>query len=443
MDRCKGLHFYINISNFDKVVLEEEQWSGSVNHSIHELDTFFSCIEVFGKEHFPDRFHVEKVTGSRLHMYVLGDIKDSFTVVAEVSIFANRLTSYLNKEVSKYKMLINFAIQIGASYGTFYDFTFKTQDVEEETSIGFAANYAAKLQGLSEKAHISISSNIFEILDDSYKSVFRCLKSGKIRKFDQDYYATALINDLRSIIDITIDLEKARKYANTLNLTDIVFSEARQKVDFSLLSKKSCKKLYGIPFYSDVRGFTEQFEEDDSNLEEMAYKTQRILTSMYSTVMEIGGVHIQFQGDREEALFHNYGEYNCIEDAVQAGLRIIDKVQEFQVSVGIGESIGRLFATKIGARGEKDNILLGSTVTTADHFEDELADKNQLVIATEIYEYLRTNKPLWAENFRKIRDIEAYRTTIGYKKLLLQAQEKQVEKDTLQNNYNGAWRKLD
>ena len=440
MKKYEGLHFYINIVNFDNIVLDEEKRTGAVTHSIHELDTYFSCIEAFGKKHYGTIFHVEKVTGARLHMYVLDNIENAFPVVAEISGYANQLSSYLNREVSKYKTLINFSIQIGACYGKFYDFTFTAEDMDEETSIGYAANYAAKLQGLTRPAYISISSDIYESLDEDYKRDFEIINSDKIQKYDQKYYASTLINKLRRRIDVTKELEYARSYANRLNLTAINFSEARQIVDFSNLSKKNCKKLYGIPLFSDVRGFTEQFEEDDSNLEQMAIKTQNILTSMYVTVKNNHGVHIQFQGDREEALFHNYGNYNCIVDAVQTGLRIIDKVQEYEVTVGIGESIGNLFATKIGARGEKDNLLLGSIVTQADHYEDEFAGKNQLVVSREIYEYLKNNKPLWAENFEKIKDQEAYRTRVGYRELLRQSEQKKLIINTHQNNYNGAWR---
>ena len=47
MERKQGIHFYINIKNFNRLVTEEEA-SGGVNHSIHALDTFFSSIERYG-----------------------------------------------------------------------------------------------------------------------------------------------------------------------------------------------------------------------------------------------------------------------------------------------------------------------------------------------------------------------------------------------------------
>ena len=70
MNRKKGIHFYINIVNLDDVVEKEEEHTGEVCHAIHALDTFFSSIEAYGKRHYPKAFVIEKITGSRLHMYI-------------------------------------------------------------------------------------------------------------------------------------------------------------------------------------------------------------------------------------------------------------------------------------------------------------------------------------------------------------------------------------
>lgn len=60
MRRFEGVHFYVNVANFNEVVFDEETRLGKVNHSIHALDTYFSSIESFGKKNFPDRFVVER-----------------------------------------------------------------------------------------------------------------------------------------------------------------------------------------------------------------------------------------------------------------------------------------------------------------------------------------------------------------------------------------------
>ena len=48
------------------------------------------------------------------------------------------------------------------------------------------------------------------------------------------------------------------------------------------------------------------------------------------------------------------------------------------IQIGVGESIGRLFATKFGVRGNKDLCVIGSTVHEANEAEDEyyLDDRN-------------------------------------------------------------------
>ena len=46
MNKKKGLHFYINISNFNDILeKEEEDKQTEPKHAIHALDTYFSSIE--------------------------------------------------------------------------------------------------------------------------------------------------------------------------------------------------------------------------------------------------------------------------------------------------------------------------------------------------------------------------------------------------------------
>ena len=52
MKRRKGIHFYINIRNFNNIILDEEAMTGNVTHSLHALDTFFSSIENYGKKEY-------------------------------------------------------------------------------------------------------------------------------------------------------------------------------------------------------------------------------------------------------------------------------------------------------------------------------------------------------------------------------------------------------
>lgn len=205
--------------------------------------------------------------------------------------------------------------------------------------------------------------------------------------------------------------------------------------------------MEGIPVFADVRGFTSQFEEDDGNLEEMARKTQELLEAMYRVNTEHGGIHVQFQGDRELSLYHNVpgytgngayqAEQKCFKSAVLASMRLVDAVKPYSVHVGVGEDFGTLFATKIGARGEKDNILLGKTVIQADTMEDKNAGADQVAITAEVYIGLKGEDPILASKFKQIDDY--FITTIGYKEYLQKISFQQQSTNTSRNSYNGAW----
>jgi hypothetical protein len=126
-------------------------------------------------------------------------------------------------------------------------------------------------------------------------------------------------------------------------------------------------------------------------------------------------------------------------DAVKAGLQLIDAVKPFGVSIGVGQSFGKMFATRIGARNEKDYLLIGSVVVEADINEDENAKPNQLVISEEIYEYLKNHETSWAEIFKKQDDY--YYTTVGYNFMKNKITQKDLETSNKRQNYNGAWMK--
>lgn len=439
MKRREGCHFYINIINFNEVVAREEDETGKVLHAVHALDTFFSSIESYGKRNYSDTFVVEKVTGSRLHMYVIGDINSAYNAIVDIAIYAYALSTYLNKNVGKYKSLMDFKIQVGCCYGKFYDFIFKTEnDKQEETTIGYAANYAAKLQHITSAGFISVSENMYNSICGEAKNFFSMRTDESIQKYEQTCYYTANLSKFVITKRIESRLEDAKFVANRVNLYEVSFPSPNTKINLDYLTKKEGKKVEGIPLFADVRGFTSKFKEDDSNLVEMAKKTQEILMAMYKIVNK-EGTHIQFQGDREFALYHNYKDYDCCVDAVLAGMRIVDAVHEYKVCVGVGQSLGKMFVSKIGARGEKDIVVLGHTVMEADSFEDNFAGKNQLVIGNEIYQVLKTKNECLANQFTQLNGT-CYYTTVGHKKFTQILAEERLKNNNRQRNYNGAWR---
>ncbi len=450
MRRYQGIHFYINISNFNDILLNEEAQTRKVTRSVHALDTFFSSIEAYGKKMYPGTFVVEKITGARLHLYVVDNIASAFQAVKTISAFAYKLCGFINKEIPKYKLLNDFHINVGVAYGKFYLFEFTTREgFSESTTIGHAANYAAKLQAKAAIGKLSISEDIFSILPSSEKVLYEKVFDSSIKKYGHEcYYVINLSRVLSPVIIKVEELEEVKKRANNINLSDIEFAGVRKQLNFGNLSTTQCKELEGIPVYADVRDFTSQFAEDDSNLEEMAQKTQDILEKMYRVSSAHGGVHVQFQGDRELSLYHNVpsgivdGVYiaasQCYKAAVLAAMRLIDAVKPYSVHIGVGEDFGRLFATRIGAHGEKDNILLGETVLRADYMEDKKAAADQLAITAEVYNGLRSEDANLARQFRRTEE-GIFIATTGFAEYTRGITLAQQQKNTSTGNYNKAW----
>lgn len=450
MKKYKGIHFYICITNFNEIINDEEDQLGKPIHSIHMLDTFFTSIENYGKK-LSSSLVVEKITGARLHLFVIqnyGEKMDSvYDVVKKVVCYTYRLKEIINKEIGKYKSIKDLTINIGAASGRFYDFEFSTEDgYSEYTTIGYAPNFAAKLQSLSEDNYFSISQDIYMALNDDNRYSYTKIKEPQIKKYDQDCYYSVLIKKIVPILEVFSNEEiiKIKEYANRINLNDMEFNYLTKQLDYSHLNSQKCNTFYGIPLFADVRGFTAKFDSDDSNLDEMSYQVMSILQTMYNTVISNDGVHIQCQGDREFAVFCEYNENkkgnnycSCFKKAVITAMRLIDKIKNFGVHIGVGESYGKMFATKIGARGEKDNILIGNTVALADTMEDQNASEDEIAITKEVYDAIKKEDDYLAKEF--INKGDYYVTKVGYSRFLNNRSRIQLSKNNFQHNYNGAW----
>ena len=124
--------------------------------------------------------------------------------------------------------------------------------------------------------------------------------------------------------------------------------------------------------------------------------------------------------------------------AVLAAMRLVDAVKPYSVHIGVGEDFGRMYATRIGARGEKDNILLGETVIQADYMEDKEAGKDQVAITAGVYGGLKSEAVVLAKQFTKVDD-NVFVATIGFTEYMRNLTLSQQQKNTTAGNYNKAW----
>ena len=165
-------------------------------------------------------------------MYVVNDsVSESFEIVSSVVKYALLLSEHLSVNVAKYKTLLPFCIHAGACFGSFYEFEFKRKDADEMTTIGYAANYAAKLQHMAGKLAIVISENIYDELEQCQKNIFTRKSPRAIKKYKQDFCYEAYIRKLAVRHEFDKDFERAVAIAKKVDLQDMEFRSANQPLN--------------------------------------------------------------------------------------------------------------------------------------------------------------------------------------------------------------------
>lgn len=456
--KTKGLHLYVTIDNFDELMSKEESSTRNIKKSLKLLNSFFVAIRRYVSQ--TNRFaglFVEKITGNRMHLYIDSNEGPSenecMYELVNISLYSINTIECLNNEVGKLASLDNAVIKIGADYGEFRKFRITDQqnNIDEDTSIGFAANYACKLQIIANRNSVAISEDDYSYVDSKLKQCFKLSHNSLLSKYHDNYSDKYYIATLQSIRDLLsadgryhFDENSIKDIANKINLGDMIFINETKKININNLSEKEIKKLNGITLMADIRNFTKKFNDDDSNLDEMSFKAYDGVMAMIKRIDEFEGTHIQVQGDKEVAIFSLTRSTNCgeeIKKSIFAALHIIDDLKNKQLDVGIGMDFGDIYAAKLDTSGKKSPVILGKTVVNANNLEDDCAGVGELVISTELYGLLKqfreSNFLCKYFNYR----LGYYYTSTGFIKMQYDERIREQERDTKSKSYTGAYLK--
>lgn len=407
---ASGIHIYVCIDNFDALLTKEEKNTGSIKHSLKLLNSFFVAIRKFANEKMGSQIegiHIEKITGNRMHLYFERE-KYSNTPIEQyvkellyLAAYSAKIMHCLNNDISKLNSLDDAVISIGADYGHYRAFEFydSANNIDEETSIGFAANYACKLQIVVSNNRIAISKDVFELLPYGLAAYFNKTYSPLLYKYSNDdkgaFYETDIdvlyfySEEIRK--HLHFDADSIKEIANKINFSDMSFSRVKNKLNLRTLTEKESKVFSGIVLFSDIRNFTGKFFDDDSNLNQMSNLAVQAVKKMIDNVIDFEGNHIQIQGDKEVAVFPlEYEPENgeSLRDSIVCALSMIDDLRMLHLDVGIGMAFGDIYTSIIDVRGAKSNVVLGQTVALGNKLEDDCASANELVISKELYECL-------------------------------------------------------
>ncbi|WP_019554496.1 adenylate/guanylate cyclase domain-containing protein [Propionispira raffinosivorans] len=409
MDKTCGFHFYVNIKNIVEIINGDEGKNDDLKRSIHRLHTYFCGLTKVVRKYGGT---VEKFTNGRCHIFLE---KNETETDGNYKIRINDLlvaTMYFSDDIfnsiPKYKDYTRFKVQAGLDYGEFYKYDI--EGLDEFTTIGAVANVAAKLTSFSLAKEIYITDGAREQLAVEDKKMFESVDESKAKEIQEClkgspsiYYSKYMLLNKRD--EVTSFLETIREeykaLANSVNLSEIEFEDARTKIDFKQLSLKKNKQITAGILFADIRGFTKLFNVSGNNLDNLKLILVHLYKKMNSAVEKHDGVRVQFQGDRIVAVFNKTYSQRCDEMVrmfeaaleIKAGVKEIsdkyaDELNNKQIKVGIGLCYGEFYATCLGTRGHKDKLVLGRTASSGDVAEDQYALHDEIVLSKECKEQI-------------------------------------------------------
>ncbi len=409
MNKTCGFHLYVNIKNIAEIIKGDEDKNDDLKRSIHRLHTFFCGLTKVVKEYGGE---IEKFTNGRCHIFLeKGETeKDS-----EYKVRINDLlvaTMYFSDEVfnsiPKYRDYTSFKVQAGLDYGEFYKYDI--EGLDEFTTIGAVANIAAKLTSFSLAKEIYITDDARKKLAEADQELFKRIDESKEKEIQERlkgspmiYYAKYTVLNKRNEVSDFLEAvgEEYKELANSVNLSEITFEDARTKIDFNQLSLKKNKQITAGILFADIRGFTKLFNVSGNNLDDLKTVLAPLYEKMNTAVENHDGVRVQFQGDRIVAVFNKISgqSYDEIVRMFEAALEIksgvkqisedyAEKLKNKKIKVGIGLCYGEFYATCLGARGYKDKLVLGNTALSGDVAEDQYASDDEIVLSKECKDHI-------------------------------------------------------
>lgn len=290
----------------------------------------------------------------------------------------------------------------------------------ERICLGTPANLAAKVLGKSDT--ITISEAVFQKLDEKLKEHFH--KQDELIAETVVYMASGLRWDLSPELathlkvkwDPAVWKKKTEDRRETMPLDSMEVSWAEAAIDLEKLTERNNKRTEAISIYADLDGFTRyvQEAEKDEDVVSLVRELHMIRREFHSILdRDYPGVVLQHQGDRVFAILNepfgdDEGDHKrrcrkaldaaiAIQSSMQHVLRKkLPKRESLYVSIGL--DVGVVLVTRLGSKGKREVICLGTSVTSAEKLQ-MISSAKQIRIAQEIYDSI--DREAIRENFTR------------------------------------------
>ncbi len=167
-------------------------------------------------------------------------------------------------------------------------------------------------------------------------------------------------------------------------LANIKHGLVRHRIDVPSLSSSDNRRVLAASLFADISGYTRFIEDaEQTHIQEAALRPLHVIRREMSSVIQedYAGLHIQFQGDRIQGLFHlpRNDERAIALQAVSAAIGLQSSMEctlkaclpeAEPLHLAIGVDIGETLVSRLGVRRYRDAICLGQAVECAAELEE-------------------------------------------------------------------------
>ena len=392
-----GVHLYADIRNLDDLILDPQQRRDDYRRVYRTLQlTRVELRRIIQSVFDGDKIQVQ---GGKFHGLLFRPYNDPETmaedaVLAGLAIHA-ALTHAFSSVFDQYPGLIP---TIGMDFGDSLIANIGVRGDRELISIGNPANNAAKIMLGGDHA-ITVGQNLYDHLDEELQGwFFKCGNNYRLKCTDIKDVET-LIKDAGFNWSIAASTKNFQEGKDALPLDNIAIEDAREQIDIERLGPTRAKRVPAASVFVDIDGFTKLVNDLDGDTEELVKAVQVLHLFRYElrhvTENDMGGIALQHQGDRLQALLHDphQDDEDVRERAVDLCIAYNSSVEEVinahhdvlgKLHVAIGCAFGRALVGKLGVKGDRDPVCIGDATLHAEQLQLAMAG-NHLAITEPLH----------------------------------------------------------
>jgi class 3 adenylate cyclase len=400
-----GAHVYLDIPNFADLatMTAEGEDYRRVIQALHIYER--EVARIVEEENIFDgvRIHFQ---GAKLHALFFRPIDDTEEIAARAvllqAVVRHFVCCIFNPEFPK---LLNLSVSGGAALGNAIGTKNGHRGDRELLFLGAPANYAAKIMTGTDT--LRITADVYDALPETLQGHFDAVGDDRlgVTVYDMRSVSTEDLDASLQAYGITWDraasLQRIKDDKANYPLNKIDYSDAEVLIDMDSLGIGNNKRVLAASVFGDVSGFTAYI--DKAAAENDAKAALRVLHAIRKEMASIvkhdfGGIRVQFQGDRVQALFHlpQGDEKRIAARAVDTAVALVSAMElvikkvlpeASELGMAVGSSVGTTLVSKLGTHGHRDRICIGDSVEDAATYQEGSAG-GEIAIPADIHLHL-------------------------------------------------------